>query len=284
MRDGVPHDDVLLSPPMPTAEPGVTRINVNRLRKLFLLHVPKTAGSSLNHLFSELYGESHVLQHLESDPNWIDSLSGPDIRYASGHLPAPVLFKSLDRSVWNLVSLLRNPVDHLISHLKWVKHLAAPEIREFLSNHPEPIRELAHRLWAISLNDIDRLGRLIEELEIARQLFDNGQLRYFIPYKAALIDHDDAIQAITALWSFDHVGLTEKLPQFCVAISELTGQSIDVSRIAVRNATKTTETVNLGDSVVLDFYLMAVRWDAALHVAAKNRLNANSPRGLGAVS
>jgi hypothetical protein len=51
MWDGMPHDDVLLSPPRGEFRRGLGQ---RAPTKLFLLHVPKTAGSTLNHLCSEL--------------------------------------------------------------------------------------------------------------------------------------------------------------------------------------------------------------------------------------
>ena len=53
-------------------------------KKLFLLHLPKTAGSSVNTIFSDIYGEDHALTHIESQRNQLELLASK--KFLSGHL------------------------------------------------------------------------------------------------------------------------------------------------------------------------------------------------------
>ena len=103
-------------------------------RKLFMVHIPKTGGETVNHLMTELLGKEQVLDHAENTPGFLTMLEKlpPRIRYVSGHFRLPEVLAQVDRSKWFIFVNLRNPVRHLISHLQWMKALGAPESKVFV--------------------------------------------------------------------------------------------------------------------------------------------------------
>jgi predicted SAM-dependent methyltransferase len=257
------------------ASPYARRLRVEAMaprRKLFMVHIPKTAGDTINHLLTEMLGEEQVRLHVESIPDFLinlQSLPGK-VRYVSGHHRLPEVLPSIDRTKWFVFASLRNPVLHLISHLKWVKALGAPAASAFRRQHRASIQEMAGRLWEIELNDIEGIHRFInEEFDEAKQFFDNCQVRYLIDYHDHLIGHADAIEAVEALGRFDYVGLTEALSDTLARITHAVGISGDFDAIPNKNQSPLDEVVDLDDPAIRDFYCDAVKWDAHVYTAAK---------------
>jgi hypothetical protein len=244
-------------------------------RRLFLIHIPKTAGTTVNHLLSRIYGEGRVLLHIESQPQLLPNLAAvpPETRYVSGHLRLPTVLANLAREQWFVFALLRNPVRHLISHLKWVKALAAPGNEDSLGRHSEIIQAMAWRLWDTSLNDIDAIHRFVhDDFAEARQLFDNCQVRYLIAFREGFIDAMDAHAAAEALGQLDYVGLTESFAEVYETLSQVTGIRLDAAAAEHMNRARIDETVDLDEPAIRDFYCDAVRWDAMVYSKVRDSL------------
>jgi hypothetical protein len=243
-------------------------------RTLFMIHIPKTAGETINHLLTETLGKERVRTHVESTLGFLTQLHSipPEVRYISGHHRLPDVLAHIFRPKWYLFLTLRNPVEHLVSHLKWMKSLGAPDAKAIRSEHDSIVQEMASRLWEINLNDIAVVHRFInEEFEDAKQYFDNSQVRYLISYRNVLVDQEDATEAVSALCNLDYVGFTETLSDTCAAIAHALGMNANFRSIPHRNRSPLDEIVNLSDSAIRDFYREAVRLDAFLYTAARNR-------------
>lgn len=243
--------------------------------RLFLIHIPKTAGTTINELLVQTLGSARTATHIESRPGFLSSLrmGSGDLRFVSGHLRLPDVLANIDSGSWFLFTILRNPVHQLISHLNWVKALAAPENSARLRLHSEVVREIAHRLWETSLNDVDEIGRVIrEDFVEARQLFDNCQVRYLVNHSRNFVGASDAATAVAALDRFDYVGLTEQLTNTCAALSRIVGLDVGAGPLPIVNQAQRPESVRLDDPTICDFYRESVRWDAALYLEAKKRM------------
>lgn len=243
-------------------------------QNLFLVHIPKTAGTTVNKLIKEALGDENTATHIESRSNFLSTLDvdANSLKFISGHLRLPYVLDNIDTQHWFLFTILREPVQHLISHLKWVKALAFPDNARVFDNQSKTIQEVARRLGEISLNDVDKIGRLIrEDFEEARQLFDNCQVRYLINYRKELIGPADMAAAIEALDCFNYVGLTERLSNACVILGDVILKEIDSSSMPILNQAKIKEEINLEDSIICNFYNEAVQWDVALYEAAKRK-------------
>ena len=241
-------------------------------QKLFFVHVPKTAGESVNALAGKMIGSDCVLSHIESSINLLNNINSIafNVRYVSGHHRLPDVLSNIDRQIWFVLTIFRNPVEHLISHLKWVKIIGSPENLSTDDGHEDSIRDLACQLWKINLNDVDALAELIYEgSDLARQLFDNCQTRYMIEYRENIINSRDAQQAVDAIKFVDYIGFTESLSGVSRAMSSALGVKYNPKQIPYVNRAKMDDVVNLHDPAVLKFYREAVRWDAFLYTAAQ---------------
>jgi len=244
-------------------------------RRLFLVHIPKTAGTTINESIAKELGKDRVRTHIESAPGLLTNIQtlSTDVEYVSGHHRLPDVLNNIDRKRWFVFAILRNPVRHLVSHLKWVKSLGDPDNELVRTRHSATIQAMANRLWEIDLNDVGRIHRFIhEEFDEAKQLFDNCQVRYLTKYCERPINAADAAASVEALGSMNYVGFTEDLQDAYATIARILGATEGFTIIPHSNESRLDEAVNLGDPVIGRFYREAVRWDAHLYTAAKKRL------------
>ena len=176
---------------------------------ILLMHIPKTAGTSLN-----AYIESQVSQeksHLHIE-NLILGQKNPDLdrlenkRFLSAHLKIDTLRRYLDTDRYFTVTMLRDPTRQTLSHLAWVKRLADPQNQRELDNSPEYIKTIVDRISSMDLVAFfDTLTR--EE----KNFFDNCQTRYLLPFHGEVDLTPAHIQeALQKLLRFDAVLLTER--------------------------------------------------------------------------
>jgi glycosyltransferase involved in cell wall biosynthesis len=242
--------------------------------RVFFMHIPKTAGSTINERLLSTLGFRDNFTHTESQHGFLANFdtAARTADYVSGHHRLPDILAKIDRDDWYLFTLLRNPVEHLISHLSWVRSLAAPGNEGIFRAHSEANQRLARRLQQTDLNDIDTVNEFITSLD-SRQYFDNCQTRYLISYTNEMIDGSAAMLASRALEDLDYVGLTERLPEALVHIAHDVRANIDAGPVPVVNRNDRKPFVNFADASILDFYREAVRWDAVLYVAAREQLD-----------
>ncbi|MBI4780057.1 MAG: sulfotransferase family 2 domain-containing protein [Oscillatoriophycideae cyanobacterium NC_groundwater_1537_Pr4_S-0.65um_50_18] len=172
-------------------------------KKIFFIHVAKTAGSSFNKfLANNFVGESHCEQYLDSQtvtlPN-LDSLK--KLEYISGHLNFFVFARNFAREEYFALTFLREPIDQLISHINWVIHIYDIG-SDFFQAHPKNIQDLSLELRAANLYDSDTFISCLSKYD---WLFQNCQSRYFVEDWQNLRSMD----VIENLATLDMVGLTE---------------------------------------------------------------------------
>jgi len=115
---------------------------------LIFVHIPKAAGSTLNHILESQYalGESYATcstpRHPEGDLNRFEALSEAQlarIRLLNGHmgyglhryLPRPAVY----------VTFLREPVERVISHYSFERTLPASPVYAYLQNGEMNLKE-----------------------------------------------------------------------------------------------------------------------------------------------
>lgn len=179
----------------------------SRFKRLFFMHIAKTAGSSVNALAMRNYPPERCVTHVESYHLRPGSDVGElrDKLFVSGHVTLAVaLGRRYVSKQFRTFTLLREPLAHLRSHLSWVKRLALPEHARECAAHPAYIQHMARRLNELSLEEF-----LASMGELENNLFDNAQTRYLTNAFSRELDDGCLDAALAALRGFDLVGVNE---------------------------------------------------------------------------
>ncbi len=179
------------------------------------MHVPKTAGSSLNRLFCDYFGDDVSLPHLESAAN-PKELDISRYYYVSGHIRFLEIIHQFDLRPFCFISLVRSPIDQLCSHLRWLRFVSEVPRGSFFKAHTETIQKVSLKMRKFDFSKLDELEAYVESFEHPENfLFHNCQTRYFIPnYTTERVVDRDCESAMKAIDRFDYVGCLEDLDAF----------------------------------------------------------------------
>lgn len=198
-------------------------------QKVFFLHIPKTAGNSINAYFKKTVDALQYHDHLESNAAWRDATQRQQLIeggvYLSGHITYAELTKKLDHNDWFVFTCLREPHVQLVSHFAYVRNLAEPSERKRFDVHTPVIQELALRLAEIDLSNPGSLERLPEALgPHGVALFHNTQTRYLggRPGTNPVTEKDLEV-ALENAAQLDFVALNEAIDDDLKAIAQYLG-------------------------------------------------------------
>lgn len=145
---------------------------------IFFIHVPKTAGTTVNEHVSAHFKKSVV--HCESFFNQRDVAvkAVQEERFLSGHMPFPNAKRFLakqDRIV-QFYTCLREPVFQVMSHLNWLIEIYNKGF-DFFYAHPEQIQLLSHKVRS---NGLKTASDLMFILLSHKKLFLNNQSKHVL--------------------------------------------------------------------------------------------------------
>lgn len=198
---------------MPTTPPLIAHV-----------HVPKTAGSTINAALAATLGQGrdHV-QAIIDDPEAITDVVRSS-RWVAGHVPTPrfrELFESLRLERVRFVTALRDPRAHVASHYNWLIEIGQRG-KDFLHRHPRPIIDIHHTIR--TSNNLDPKV-IIKNLDRYSGLFMNCQAKHVVGPKYA----GAASQYNQILSDFDAVILSNNVQG---GLEDLIGRSLmDFERI-----------------------------------------------------
>ena len=179
-----------------------------------MVHVPKTAGSSLNAVMQQAFGNG--FDHLESanldDSEVIGRLSKAN--WISGHLSLDRMRSLIARiqiDPAHLITAVREPVSHVASHYNWLIEIGRRS-RQFFNGHPEAIKTM-HRVIANS--DNSNPDAIIENLSKYSQLFLNCQSRYVLGGRWNAPD----LEVNSILKAYEHILTEESIPEFARSVT-----------------------------------------------------------------
>lgn len=180
--------------------------------KIFFMHIAKASGTSLNDFIAGHYANDRVQVHLEGKKDWTQNKQLLfNFDFLSGHLRLLNVMRYHNLKSWLKVTLLRDPLDHLISHLAWVKHVGSNPYSLFFLRHSAKVKELAKRTHAYNFSRAGELEDFMETLtEHDKNLFDNCQTRYFLPAtQRGDLTEKDCAAAVRNLAAFNLIGVSE---------------------------------------------------------------------------
>ena len=166
------------------AEEGDTRpllCDPEEGRRVFFLHIPKTAGSSNNIFLRSLFGEDGFQDHVENLlPRLLEGELPPlRQRCISGHVPLWAWSLYRGTHVYERITLLRDPWRRLVSHVNWVNQFNHG-VR--MPSHGPGAQSLANVARALEQTDFEDRKSLKRLFDIANaqpyfSSFDNYQVR-----------------------------------------------------------------------------------------------------------
>lgn len=233
------------------------------------MHIAKTAGTSVNEYFADMFGTENVLVHAEGKRNIFNIIGSGDHKhlvFVSGHLRLPNFLRLIDLREWFLFTCVRNPIDHVVSHLQWVKAIGHPENARFRDTHHEDIKRLATDLYKTPLDDVATLNEIIyKKHPIALQLFNNCQTRYFIPEVKRPLNLSDLRYAMNSAICFDFVARSESVEADIKTIASRLNLQSSRGNLNHSNRRKIVERPNFNNLDILAFYRRLVSIDQLLY-------------------
>lgn len=162
------------------------------------VHVPKTAGSMVNHVLArlDLPGQDHVESWLADPAARVEALAG--LSWVSGHVPRPALaglLSGMTARRLRFFSVVRDPVEQIRSHYNWlieIFHRGEP----FYGNHPDIIKTISESIRGTDNTDPEQIRAQILRWpglflnQQARVVFGEDGIRLDGPAMAARLRSD----------------------------------------------------------------------------------------------
>lgn len=157
------------------------------------VHIPKTAGSTINEYLREAApGQDHIESWLGAPDQVSAKLA--KLKWVSGHVEFSAMQTLLSVEPGRRIEFftaLRDPAKQISSHYNWLIEIFHRS-QQFYNAHPERIKEISHR---IRHADNSNPKAIIEQLELAPGLFLNQQSRVLLgnAINDASMDDIDAV-------------------------------------------------------------------------------------------
>ncbi|NJN74653.1 MAG: hypothetical protein HC799_18610 [Limnothrix sp. RL_2_0] len=137
------------------------------------MHIPKTAGTSLNNFLASHFTRDEYVLHMESNNEWRDQKLAilRKKKFISGHIRFPdILKKNLHEERLKIITL-RNPIDHLASHISWVRHLSLPGNEKRLHQHTHEIQDISTKLSVLDFSNYKQVSGFFNNMSAAEETF-----------------------------------------------------------------------------------------------------------------
>ena len=238
-------------------------------KKLFFMHIAKTAGSSLNDFLEQHFINNKTRTHLEGAQLGEGKFDINKYDFLSGHLRIIRIENILNLSKFTKITILRKPVEHLASHLKWVRHISDDVNSRFFKSHKQDIKELSLKLRNINFSnpkDLDMFFNNMNDMEI--NLFDNCQTRYFLPHQVyTKLEQSHLNYAIKTLEKFSLVGIMEEYKKFIEKLCQIMNWETPTSTKR-KNISSNNYGLDLNNKDILKILNSNVKFDNILYKKA----------------
>lgn len=184
---------------------------INR-KKLFYIHIPKTAGSSINKHFAESFHKHFLhVEGVEFDKEFVNKYD-----FVSGHVTSSKAQKVITEDFMTMVTL-REPYSYVVSHLCWIRKLADKGEEQRLLSHPKIFQKIALKMKGFDFSNPSEISAFILWLE-------DIDFRYLHNTQTLYLDGKRRIPfAVKNLNKINFVGVTEHTSEFTKMVSDYFG-------------------------------------------------------------
>lgn len=148
---------------------------------VFFIHIPKTAGTSVNDLLASLYAPAETAQHIELHREWHKSDFWTRFPFVSGHVAYEVV-RQFVPAHFKFVTFLRDPLQHLMSVIRYQYAITAPEGENLFGYVSPELRSISERMHEVDFTNPSEFERwltnVLAEGQHGLELFDNMQTRF----------------------------------------------------------------------------------------------------------
>lgn len=166
--------------------------------KYFFLHVPKTAGTSLFKVFTDILGKENVkaIESLTSVTNDIEKIN--KFQFIGGHFAYSDYLKYIGKDR-NTLTFLRNPVERFISQYYYLRN----NVDDYKFGYVQNARKLDLKSYAEYYSNKHRCGDVL-----------NRQLWHFIEYESNMLNDNELLEiGKKNLAKMDFVGICEEMTE-----------------------------------------------------------------------
>lgn len=214
---------------------------------LFFLHIPKSAGTTVNALLTRLYGAQNTVLHAEWAAQMTRSGRGGTTRAdgVSGHLPLAEWAGLPGQGAYGRVTLLRDPWERLVSHLNWMDRYNQGHDAATLARLSPAQARIVALLAETDFADRGAVAAMMARMAAPGlpRYFDNLQIRMLHstlqPGWIPAVGPEDVAEARLALDGFALVGRAEAAADFAHALARLAGHA-RAPRVGRENRARST--------------------------------------------
>lgn len=246
------------------------RFSSRRSQAILFMHIPKTAGTSFNSFARKIYTEREAISHIEAYSSSEYMKMQQRFSFISGHLNIGSIQAGFDLSTVRLLTILRNPYNHLHSHISWLKQVGADPESVYFKQHNVTFQHLALQIQNQDLSNIEGLKHFVDTMKDVELLqFDNCQTRYFLRDSPVKITISDLDEALGSLQLFSSVGFTENYQEFESCFANDLGISNPSQKNTHLNKSKKKILFDVNDPEVKAILYPLVEVDLKIYEAAE---------------
>ena len=184
-------------------------------KKLFYIHTPKTAGSSLNKHFAGVFPSNFLhVEGVKYNKEFIEKYD-----FVSGHITYNQAERVINEDFLTMVTL-REPYSYVVSHLCWIRKLADEGQEKRFLSHPKVFQDIALKMKSHDFSKPEQIRKFIAWLEeIDFNYLHNTQTLYLDGPKRVRV-------AIQNLNKVNFVGTLESIDEFTQMVSDYFGVEV----------------------------------------------------------
>lgn len=193
-------------------------------RPIFFLHIPKTAGTSINEFLAGIYSPTPSAQHIELHDEWRNDEFWRRYPYISGHINY-FLARHFAPSSFLFVTFLRDPWAQLRSVLRYQYAVATP-LNQALFEYVDPqLRAVCEAMHDFDLENPKEFEQWVSHVLADNEyngLIDNMQTRFLSgSVDKRRVEEADVVEAMKNLVEIPALGIVEQMERSIRYISNI---------------------------------------------------------------